>query len=350
MTEVTQVPNLMLHETPPGPLRPASDGRASRERGAVLALLQLVLRRLMSAFVLIIGVSFASFLLIAIAPGDPARQIVGLEGSQADYLRVRAKLGLDQSVLHQYFTWLSSALHGDLGTSIFNSQPVIGAIGERLPVTFNLILGSLTLSLLIGVALGVFSAVRGGTLGFLADGFFLIGFALPTFWVGAILIVIFAVNLRWFPATGYVNFAVSPQLWLSSLILPVAALALNGVAAFAKLTRESMLGSLGSEHVRMARAAGASERSVIYRHALRNAAMPVITVVGVHFAALLGGTVYVETVFAMPGLGGLVATSAGKQDIPVIQGAVVTFTIIVVVVNLIVDLAYAWVDPRVRAA
>lgn len=336
------------------PRRDPDQGRfagATAARRVVLGpVARLVSRRLASAAALVVGVSFASFLLIAIAPGDPARQIVGLEGTADDYERVRQQLHLDQPILQQYFNWLGSALHGDLGASIFTSQPVTHAISERLPVTLCLIVGSLILSLTLGVVLGVVSAVRGGILGFLGDGFALIGFALPAFWLGAILIVVFAVTLGWFPATGYVNFVSSPSLWFGSLVLPVAALAIGGVASFAKLTRESMLMALGSEHVRMARASGASERSVVYRHALRNAAMPVVTVVGVHFAALLGGTVYVETVFAMPGLGGLVATSASKQDIPTIQGVVVTFTIIVVTVNLLVDLAYAWLDPRVRTA
>lgn len=326
------------------------EGRRAFGRAAAGPVARLVARRVASAIALVIGVSFVSFVLIAIAPGDPARQIVGLQGSEADYQRVRHELGLDHSLLHQYADWLGSALHGDLGTSIFNAQPVTQAIGERLPVTLCLIIGSLALSLLIGVALGVFSAVRGGLAGYLADGFSLIGFALPTFWIGAILIVVFAAKLGWLPATGYVSFADSPTDWARSLVLPLAALTIGGVAAFARLTRESMLLALTSEHVRMARAAGASERSVVYRHALRNAAAPVITVVGVNFAALLGGTVYVETVSAMPGLGSLVATSASKQDIPIIQGVVLTFTLIVVVVNLLLDLAYAWLDPRVRAA
>jgi peptide/nickel transport system permease protein len=316
-----------------------------RQSGPVLSF---VGRRLVSAIALIIGVSFLSFVLISITPGDPAREIVGIQGTHADYERVRHQLGLEHSTLHQYLSWLASAVHGDLGVSLLNSQPVSEAIGQRLPVTLSLILASLFVSFTVGVVLGVFSAVRGGVFGYVADAFSLIGFALPAFWVGSLLIVFFSTQLQWFPATGYVNFADSPQLWFESLVLPVAALALGGVAAFAKLTRESMLSALASEHVRMARAAGASERSVVYRHALRNAAMPVITVIGVNFAALLGGTVYVETVFALPGLGGLVATSATKQDIPVIQGVVVVFTIIVVIVNLLTDLAYAWLDPRVR--
>jgi len=310
----------------------------------------LVARRLTSAAALIAGVSFLSFVLISIAPGDPAREIVGIQGTETDYQHVRHQLGLENSIFHQYFDWLSAALHGRFGVSLLNSQPVSQSISQRLPVTLSLIIGSLLISLILGVLLGVFSAIRGGVLGYVADSFALLGFALPAFWVGAIFIVFFATQLRWFPATGYVNFGVSPQLWLESLVLPIAALALGGVAAFAKLTRESMLSALASEHVRMARAAGASERSVVYRHALRNAAMPVVTVIGVNFAALLGGTVYVETVFSLPGLGGFVAFSATKQDIPAIQGVVVVFTIIVVVVNLLTDLAYAWLDPRVRVA
>lgn len=308
----------------------------------------LMVKRLVSAAALILGVSFLSFVLISIAPGDPAREIVGIQGSPEDYRRVRDQLGLDNSIVHQYLSWLNSAIHGDLGVSLLNSQPVTQSIEQRLPVTLSLILGSLIISLVVGVLLGVFSAIRGGALGYLADSFSLVGFALPTFWIGAIFIALFATELQWFPATGYVNLVDSPQLWFASLVLPVAALAIGGVAAFAKLTREAMLSALASEHVRMARAAGASELSVIYRHALRNAAMPVVTVIGVNFAALLGGTVYVETVFALPGLGGLVATSATKQDIPVIQGVVVVFTIIVVIVNLLTDLAHAWLDPRVR--
>lgn len=317
-------------------------------KGQAASVVLLVAKRLASAVALVVGVSFLSFVLVSITPGDPAREIVGIQGTQADYERVRHQLGLDHSIFQQYFSWLGSAVHGNLGVSLLNSQPVAQSIGQRLPVTLSLIIGSLLVSLILGVLLGVFSAIRGGVLGYVADGFSLIGFALPTFWVGAIFIVFFATRLQWFPATGYVNLADSPALWFESLVLPVAALALAGVASFAKLTRESMLSALASEHVRMARAAGATERSVIYRHALRNAAMPVVTVIGVNFAALLGGTVYVETVFALPGLGGLVATSATKEDIPVIQGVVVVFTIIVVVVNLLTDLAYAWLDPRVR--
>lgn len=328
----------------------AGDGKPYNSIAKVLSspLLVLLAKRFASSVALVLGVSFLSFVLISIAPGDPAREIVGIQGSPEDYNRVREQLGLDNSIVHQYFDWLISAIHGDLGISLLNSQAVTLSIEQRLPVTLSLIVGSLLISLVVGVLLGVFSAIRGGGLGYLADGFSLVGFALPTFWVGAILIVVFATGLQWFPATGYVDLYDSPTLWVASLVLPVAALAIGGVAAFGKLTREAMLSAMASEHVRMARAAGASELSVVYRHALRNAAMPVVTVVGVNFAALLGGTVYVETVFALPGLGGLVATSATKQDIPVIQGVVVVFTIIVVVVNLLTDLAYAWLDPRVR--
>jgi peptide/nickel transport system permease protein len=176
----------------------------------------------------------------------------------------------------------------------------------------------------------------------------LVGFSLPAFWVGAELIVIFAVWRNWFPATGYVSLTASPAGWLHSLVLPVISLSLYGIAATAKQTRESMLDVLGSEYIRMARANGLSSRSIVLRHALRNASMRVVTVLGLQAVGLLGGTVLVENVFALPGLGSLMVTAATEHDLPVVAGMVVYFTLIVVVINLLVDLAYLWLNPRVR--
>jgi peptide/nickel transport system permease protein len=312
-------------------------------------MVRIVARRLVAAVVLLLVVSALSFVLIALTPGDAARAIVGIQAPASEYQHVRHELGLDQSIFAQYWHWLGHAVQGDLGSSLFTGQPVSDAIEQRLPVSLSLIFGALLVSLLVGVPMGVFSAVRGGALGRLADATTLIGITLPSFWVGAILIALFAVDLGWLPATGYVSFADSPGDWLTSLVLPVVALSLGGIAAIAKQTREAMLDALASEHIRMARASGVAPSSILFRHALRNAALPVVTVLGWLFVSLLGGTVVIETVFALPGLGQLAVNAASRADLPLIQGVVVCFTIIVVIVNLIVDLLYLWLDPRVRS-
>ncbi len=312
-------------------------------------MVRFVARQLVSAAVLLVVVSALSFVLIALTPGDAARAIVGNEAPPSVYERVRHELGLDQSIVVQYGDWLGHAVQGDLGKSLFTGQTVTEAIEARLPVSMSLIVGALLLSLIVGVAVGVFSAVAGGAAGRVADATTLIGISLPTFWVGAILISLFAVDLGWFPATGYVSFADSPGDWLSSLVLPVVALSLPGIAAIAKQTREAMLDVLSSEHIRMAWATGMSPSSIFFRHALRNAALPVVTVLGWLFVSLLGGTIFIETVFALPGLGQLAVNATTRYDLPMIQGVVVCFTIIVVIVNLIVDLLYLWFDPRVRS-
>jgi peptide/nickel transport system permease protein len=195
----------------------------------------------------------------------------------------------------------------------------------------------------------MFSAVRGGAAGRAVDALALLGFALPSFWLGAVLIQFFAVDHHWFPATGYVPLAQSPKDWALSLVLPVSALALHSVAAIAKQTREAMLDALASEYVRMAWATGISPTAIVLRHALRNASIRVVTILGLLVVGLLGGTVFVEHVFALPGLGGLSVLAATQHDLPVIQGVVLYFTAIVLTVNLVVDVAYTWLNPRVRA-
>jgi peptide/nickel transport system permease protein len=217
-------------------------------------------------------------------------------------------------------------------------------------VTLSLVLSSLLVSLVIGVGLGVLSAVRGGLLGRTLDALALTVWSLPVFWVAGELAIIFAVHLRLLPAVGYVPVNQSIGGWLRSLILPVAALSLGPIAALLKQTREAMLDVLGSEYIRMATANGIGAGSLIFRHALKNAAMRVVTVLGVQTVALLGGTVFVEGVFALPGIGSLVVTASLGHDISVVQGIAVVFTLFVIVVNLVIDLAYQWLDPRVRTA
>jgi peptide/nickel transport system permease protein len=297
---------------------------------------------------LLFVVSALTFVLVSLTPGNAAEEILGTQATPAEYAAFNRALGLNLPLWEQYWNWLRHALTGNLGQSIFTNQPVAQAIGQRLPVTLSLLIGSLLVSLVIGISLGVFSALRGGAAGRAIDAFALIGFSLPDFWLGAELIVIFAIWRNWFPATGYVSITASPVGWLHSLVLPVAALSLYGIAATAKQTRESMLDVLASEHIRMARANGLSPGSIVVRHALRNASMRVVTVLGLQAVGLLGGTVLVENVFALPGLGSLMVNAATQHDLPVVAGMVVYFTLIVVAINLVIDLAYVWLNPRVR--
>jgi peptide/nickel transport system permease protein len=309
---------------------------------------RIVVRRLALAVPLLLVVSALSFLLLSLAPGDAANQILGPHATADQYAALRRSLGLNLPLYDQYWHWLRHALTGDLGTSLITGQPVIQAIWQRFPVTLSLIVGSLLVTIVIGVGLGVFSAIRGGRIGKLADGLSLVGYALPSFWVGAELIALFAVKLTWFPATGYVPPSQSPVEWLHSLVLPVFALSLYGIAVTARQAREAMLGALASEHIRIAWANGLPARSIFFRHALRNASIPVLTVLGLVAVALLGGAVFVENVFALPGLGSLVVNAATQGDLPVVQGVAVYLTVFVVLINLLIDLAYSWLNPKVR--
>lgn len=309
----------------------------------------LVVRRLLISVPLVFLVSLLTFLLQAFAPGDTARTILGNNFTPEGYAQLRAQLGLDEPLLTQYWQWLSGAVRGDLGVSPISGLDVGEQLASRLGVTLSLIFWATVVAAVVGVVLGVVSAVRGGALGRVVDALSLVGFAVPVFWFGLVLVTVFAVTLRVLPATGYVDPAVSLSGWARGMVLPAAALALAPAAVIAKQTRDGMLAALDSDFVHSLRANGASERSIVFRHALRNAAIPVVTVVGLVFVGMLTGTVLVEAVFAMPGLGGLAVQSTVQHDLPVIQGVAVTFTVIVVLVNLLVDVAYGWLNPKVRA-
>ncbi|HTR95361.1 MAG TPA: ABC transporter permease [Trebonia sp.] len=308
-----------------------------------------VVRRLLLAVPLLIVVSSLSFALVS-ATGDPGRTVLGAGATPQQVAAVDHQLGFDQPVYTQYWHWLGHAVHGDLGASLFTQEPVTQTLSERFPVTLSLILGSILVTVVIGVFLGVYSAVRGGVLGRFADVLSLAGFALPSFWVGAMLVVLFAVKLHWLPAIGYVPFAQSPSQWLRSLVLPVTALSLAGVATLAKQTREAMLDVLANEHVRMAWANGIPPRLIYYRLALKNVSLRIVTIVSLQLVYMLTGTLFVEQVFALPGLGSIFAASAAQGDLPVVQGITVLFTVIIVLVNLVADVLYTLIDPRVRAS
>lgn len=312
--------------------------------------LKLVGRRLLLSVPLLFIVSSSTFLLVALIPGDAARTIVGPDATQEQYAAVRHSLGLDEGVLTRYWHWLTGAVHGDLGTSLISQEPVTSVLDSRLGVTFSLVIGSTILAALVGIAFGVGGALRGGAVGRAIDMVALVGLAIPNFFLGLLLVSWFAVSIQLFPATGYVPFAESPGDWVRTLVLPTVTLAVPGVALVAKQTRDAMRDVLGRPFVRTLRASGIAQRSIVLKHALRSAAIPIVTVVGLIFVGSLSGTVIVESVFAMPGLGGLAVDATSQHDLPLIQGVAVYFTLIVIGVNLVVDLVYGLVDPRVRVS
>lgn len=313
-------------------------------------MLSLIGRRLALSIPLLLIVPTATFLLATLIPGDVTRTILGADASQAQYEQLRRSLGLDEPLVVRYWAWLGHAVHGNLGISLFWQQPVTTLLDSRLQVTLSLVIGSTALAAVFGMILGTLAALHAGVLGRAIDAIAVAGLAIPNFFLGLLLIAWFAVTLRVFPATGYVPLTQSPGGWIRSLVLPVVTLAVPGIAVIAKQTRDAMREVLGRPFIRTLHAAGLPRRSIIGKHAMRNAAIPVVTVTGLIFIGSLSGTVLVESVFALPGLGGLAVQATSQHDLPLIQGVAVYFTVIVICVNLLVDLTYSWLDPRVRGA
>jgi peptide/nickel transport system permease protein len=307
-----------------------------------------VARRLAWAVPMLAVVSFLTFFLVSLTPGNAALTILGPSASPAQVQALRTQMGLNKPLLAQYWGWLSGALHGSLGNSLVTGTPVASYLDSSLAPTLSLVGLAIVVSAVLGMALGVASAVRGGALGRGLDALSFAGLAVPSYWLALLLISLFADHWHLFPAVGYVPITQSPLEWLRSLVLPVCAASLLGVAAVAKQTRDSMLDALSRDFVRFLQANGLPRRSVIYRHAMRNAAIPVVTLLAVIAVALLSAVVFVEIIFSLPGLGSVATLAAQQHDLPVLQGAVVYFTLIVVVINLLVDLSYSWLDPRVR--
>lgn len=313
-------------------------------------MIRLVARRILLSIPLLFAVCTVTYLLTALIPGNIARTIVGAQASEQQYLSLRHALGLDQPVLVRYWHWLDSAVHGNLGTSLFNHQTVTSLLNVRLEPTLSVVVGTTLLSTIVGVAFGVASALRPGAWDRVLDGLSALGLAIPSFFFGLVLVEWFAVKWALFPATGYTSAGQSLTEWIRSLVLPVVTLSVGGVAVITKQTRAAMRDVLERPFIRSLTATGISRRSIIFKHAFRNAAIPVSTVVGLTFIGVLSGTVLVESVFAVPGLGGLAVTATSESDTPVIQGIVVYFTVMVVAVNLVVDVVYGLLDPRVRVA
>jgi peptide/nickel transport system permease protein len=301
-----------------------------------------VIRRMLGAVAVLWGVATTVFLLLQVLPGDPAETLLAGSGaSQADIARIHQQLGLNQPLLVRYGHYLLNTLQGDLGRSLFSNRPVTLTIAEQLPATLQLAAAALLVAVVLGLSLGILAALHRGTwLDHLAVGVAVLGVSVPVFWSGLLLIWLFSVGLNWLPATGADDWR--------HLIMPAAVLGLTGAGPIARLVRASLLSVLDTDYIAMARAKGLSQVSVIGRHALRNALIPTITLIGLQAGFLLGGTVVTEAVFARPGLGRLVVDAILWKDLPVVQGVVLLIAASYVFVNLLADLTSLVLDPRLR--
>ena len=308
-----------------------------------------ILRRILATIPVMGVVALVVFSLLYLSPCDPAARIGGDLATAEDLERIRAALGLERPFLERFATWLLALLSGDLGTSIFTGLPVTTLIAQRLEPTLSLMVVTLVLSVAVAVPLGVVAAWRAGSLLDRAVmAFAVVGFSVPVFVIGYVLAYAFALRLEWLPVQGYTPLAEGVWPWLRNLILPACALGTIYIALIARITRATMLEVLGQDYVRTARAKGLGEGAVLFTHALKNAAVPIVTVIGIGVALLIGGAVVTETVFAIPGIGRLTVDAILWRDYPVIQGIVLMFAFLYVLVNLAVDLIYTLLDPRIR--
>ena len=312
-------------------------------------MLSYVTRRIIATIPVVLIVAFFVFSLLYLAPGDPAAIIAGDQATPADVDRIRESLGLDRPFLVRFFDWLWRILQGDLGTSIFTNLPVSHMIQQRIEPTLSLMVLTLFLSLSCAIPMGVIAAWKHGTWvdrAVMMTAVF--GFSTPVFVIGYLLAYFFALKLDWLPVQGFTSISHGLVPFLRNLILPAVALGLVYMALIARITRATMLDVLSQDYVRTAKAKGVGQRGILFLHALKNAAVPIVTIVGIGFAALIGGAVVTESVFAIPGLGRLTVDAILRRDYPVIQGVVLLFSCVYVLVNLGVDLLYTLFDPRIR--
>ena len=314
------------------------------------------MRRLLQFIPLLIGISLVSFFVIHLAPGDPTNLFIDPSVKPEELLRLRANYGLDQPVMVQYFYWLKNVVCGDFGTSFFTGRPVLAEIGERLPATLLLMVSSLFLTLLITIPIGVYSAIKKGKF---FDQFFTVfsfaGMAIPSFWLGLMLMLVFAVELKWFPAVGMFSYQLkdAPVFVraldvLRHMFLPLLTMTVLSLAGLSRYQRAAMLEVLKEDYIKTARAKGLPERVVIFKHALRNALMPIVTILGLSLPDLFSGAFIIETIFAWPGMGRLGVQAVFSRNYPVIMGIVMLSAVLIVLGNLLADVGYALVDPRVR--
>ena len=308
-----------------------------------------LLRRLAVAVPMLVVVSFCVFSLIVLVPGDPAVSLAGENPDPEQIQAVRERLGLDDPFLVQFWNWFTGVLQGDLGESLFSSQSVAGAVLARLPTTLSLAGLSLAVALLLGVSVGVLAAMRPGTwVDRLATFGASLGIAVPYFWVAMLLVLLLAINVSIFPAVGYTPLSENPWQWFLHLVLPASALGLAPAAVIARQTRAAMTGVLGEDYVRTGVAKGLPPSRVVGKHALKNAAVPVVTAFGLEASRLIGGTVVIEQLFALPGLGNLAYSSVFARDVPMVQGVLLTVAALVLLINLLIDLSYGYFNPRIR--
>ena len=308
-----------------------------------------ILRRLAATVPVLFTVAVMVFLMLRLTPGDPAAIIAGDNATTQQILDIRTKLGLEQPILQQFFIWLGSILRGDLGESFFFRKTVFELISERIEPTLSLAFLTIVLAVVIAIPLGVLAAYRQGTwIDRIVMGFSVIGFSVPVFVIGYLLIYIFAIKLGWFPVQGYQRISGGVFPWFRSLVLPAFTLSVIYIALIARMTRTSVLEVLSEDYIRTARAKGQTEVKVLFQHALKNAAVPIVTVAGIGVALLIGGVVVTESVYSIPGLGRLTVDAVLARDFPVIQAIILAFSFVYVLINLIVDLSYTIFDPRIR--
>ena len=312
-------------------------------------MLTYVIRRILATIPVMAIVALFVFSLLYIAPGDPAAVIAGDQATPDDVARIRASLGLDRPFLIRFGEWSWQILHGDLGTSIFTNLPVAAMIALRIEPTLSLMAVTLAFAVVVAVPIGVVAAWQADTLVDRAImAFAVLGFSVPVFVIGYVLAYVFALQLDWLPVQGYTPFAEGVVPWIENLILPALALGCVYIALIARTTRAAMLEVLQQDYIRTARAKGIGPAGLLFVHALKNAAVPIVTVIGIGMALLIGGAVVTETVFAIPGIGRLTVDAILRRDYPVIQGVVLLFSFVYVIVNLAVDLTYTVLDPRIR--
>jgi peptide/nickel transport system permease protein len=307
-----------------------------------------LLRRTAQSLGVLIGVTFVVFLLIQFVPGDPVRLALGTRYDQATYEALRERSGLDRPLPVQYVTYLGNAVTGDLGVSFRTGQPVTATLLERLPATVSLAVGAILVAIVIALPLGMISALRNGSaIDHGARVFSQFGVSVPDFWMGILLILLLSGVLGWLPPSGYTPFSESPSGWFEHLVLPAVTIGLVSASILTRFVRSSVLEQMSRDHVRTARAKGLSGRLLVQRHVLRNALVPIVTVAGVQLASLLGGVIVVEVLFAWPGLGLLTFDAVEARDYPVMQGAVLLVAGLFLLINLLVDVLYAFLDPRI---
>ena len=312
-------------------------------------MLSYIVRRLFLTVPVMALVAVFVFLLLHLSPGDPAAIMAGDNATSENIAQIRTKLGLDEPLWKQFGLWVFALLSGDLGQSLFWGDPVTVLIGQRAEPTVSLALTTISFAVTVAITLGVVAAANPGTwIDRGVMGFAVMGFSLPVFVVGYMLIFLFAIDLKWLPVQGYTRFAEGFVPWLRNLVLPSLALGMAYVALIARITRTTMLEVLAEDYIRTGKAKGVANRPLLLRHALKNAAVPIVTVVGIGVALLIGGVVITETVFNIPGIGRLVVDAISRRDYPIVQGVIMMFAGIYVLVNLLVDLSYTLFDPRIR--